>query len=113
MSSPLKLPSRERARWQASDCYDVVEIPSERPSSMHAAWQRMLPPSANGVASAAQHAVQSKARDAADDVFAEPTIVDDEAYFTFTLLRGNGTHARVGVAAADGSGRTWGSGRSA
>ena len=103
----MKLPSKERARWQASEQFDVVEIPQERSSSMHAAWQRMLPPSANGEASAAHHTVQSTAKDGGHGVFAEPAIVDDEAYFTFTLLRGNGTHARVGVAAADGSGQTW------
>ena len=77
--------------------------------SMFSAWSRRLPEKANGVGCAVQHTVQSKGKEFPDDIYADPLIADGEVCeFTFTLLRGTGTFMRVGVAAADDSGRTWG-----
>ena len=64
---------------------------------------------ASGAASVAVHSTQCKARESlGHNVYGDATIVEGEAFFSLTYLSGTGTHARIGVAAADGSDQTWG-----
>ena len=99
-------------KWEASPDFEVVPVPLSQPSKYTAAaegWDHWLPDDASGAASVAVHSTQCKARESlGHNVYGDATIVEGEAFFSLTYLSGTGTHARIGVAAADGSDQTWG-----
>jgi hypothetical protein len=109
---------REPCRWVGSDHFLVCPTPGLRgapgpPIHISERWEARLAgaslySSTSTSSSVAVHNRQSTSFTGPDDVLGEPIVAHGEAAFTLSYLQGSGTHARIGVAAADGSGQTWG-----